>query len=247
MRRLDYADDDANEMCNILTDSQYGGFKKENVALLTNRSATLRTIRKKFTWLERKCGKEDTIVIFYSGHGASEPGTKEEDGLSKYLFPYDGEKNYLYATSLPMGEIEDIFKRLDSERIIFLIDCCYSGAAVSFCKGFTAQGVKTGNMDDKFLKRIAETGKGRIILTASRPNEVSFEHPELKHGVLTYYLIEALKGKADKDKDRAITITEVYDYIYKKVEEKSTELTGLAQHPQYFGSREGKIILTIIK
>ncbi|MDI6735391.1 MAG: hypothetical protein QME42_04210 [bacterium] len=72
---------------------------------------------------------------------------------------------------------------------------------------------------------------------------INYEEPKGDY----YALLIGISDYQDKDKDRSITITEVYDYIYKKVEEKSRELTGFAQHPQYFGSREGNRILTIIK
>ena len=57
-------------------------------------------------------------------------------------------------------------------------------------------------------------GEGRIIMTACDVNEVSIEIPKLKHGLFSYYLIEGLKGVADRDKAGLVTIYELYDYVY---------------------------------
>jgi uncharacterized caspase-like protein len=36
--------------------------------------------------------------------------------------------------------------------------------------------------------------------------------PSLKHGAFTYYLVKGLKGPADKNKDKTITVSEMYYY-----------------------------------
>lgn len=43
------------------------------------------------------------------------------------------------------------------------------------------------------------------------------EKDDLQHGGFTYYLLEALKGAADTDRDGAVTVDEVYRYVSEKV------------------------------
>ena len=43
------------------------------------------------------------------------------------------------------------------------------------------------------LSQASEGGQGRVIITASQSNESSWESHELKNGIFTYYLIQALK------------------------------------------------------
>jgi helicase len=38
------------------------------------------------------------------------------------------------------------------------------------------------------------SGDGRLIVTASGPTEPAYESPLLRHGFLTYYVLEALQG-----------------------------------------------------
>ena len=191
------------------------------------------------THLKNHVAKDDMVIIFFAGHGAIEKDfmSPDGDGLEKYLLPYNADPNDLYATALPMREISRIFERIRSERLVFIADSCYSGASGGRTIGL--MGVRT-NISDAFLERIAG-GKGRVIMTASGANEVSVEKDELQHGVFTYYLIEALKGKADTDKDGLIALDEVFRYVSERV----PLATGHEQHPVKKGVVEGRLILGV--
>jgi uncharacterized caspase-like protein len=130
---LRYAVPDAEAIAEVLTGA--AGFKKEHVLLLTDKTAkppSLRNIKWALgTFLARSAGKEDTVLIFYAGHGAPEvdPRGIEGDGLAKYLAPTDADPEDLFSTALPMDDLQTIFSRIESERVVVFLDTCYSGAA----------------------------------------------------------------------------------------------------------------------
>ena len=97
------------------------------------------------------------------------------------------------------------------------------------------------NLSDAFLDRVSG-GKGRVILSASGANEVSVENDELRQGVFTYYLLEALQGKADFDNDSLVTIDEAFRYVSEHV----PQATGQEQHPVKKGTVEGRLVLSVI-
>jgi uncharacterized caspase-like protein len=138
-----------------------------------------------------------------------------------------------------MGEILRIFTRIQSERLIFIADACYSGASGG--RTISLTGIRS-TISDGFLDRIA-TGKGKIILTASGANEVSEENENLRHGVFTYYLLEGLRGNADTDRDGLITVDEAYRYVSDRV----PEVTSNEQHPVKKGSVEGQLVLGFVE
>jgi uncharacterized caspase-like protein len=138
-----------------------------------------------------------------------------------------------------MREISHIFRRIRSERLIFIADSCYSGASGGRTIGLSET---RASISDKFLDRIAG-GKGRVILTASSANEVSAEDGKLGHGIFTYYLLEAVQGKADTNNDGIITVDETYQYVSDKV----SKATEQEQHPVKKGTVEGHLILNIIQ
>jgi len=239
VRKLKYAVNDAKAFHELLI--SHNKIPEENVTLLIGQKASLTNIRSSLgTKLKNKAGKEDMVIIYFAGHGATERDvmSPDGDGLEKYLLPYDADLQDLYSSALPMREISHIFHRIRSERIIFIADSCYSGASggrtVSFSK-------IRANISDAFLDRIIG-GKGTIIITASGANEVSVENEEFRHGIFTHYLLEGLQGKADTDNDGLITVDEIYRYVSDQV----PRATGQEQHPVKKGSVEGRLILGIV-
>jgi Caspase domain len=242
--RLRYAVPDAEAIAEILIGS--AGFKKEHVLLLTDKTAkppTLRNIKWALgTFLARSADKEDTVLIFFAGHGAPEvdPRGIEGDGLAKYLVPIDADPEDLFSTALPMDDIYTIFARIESGRVVFL-DTCYSGAAGG--RTFASKKRRGAAVDDLFLERLTRS-KGRVIITASQPTEVSLELPELGHGIFTYYLVQGLKGAADLNRDGIVSLQELYEYIELQVSRKSRAVGG-NQHPVMKGELEG--VLPLVK
>lgn len=241
---LKYAKDDALEIYNILTDPKYGNFPKENVKLLLDEKATLTEIKSAMgTFLARKAGKDDIVCIYFAGHGSPEidPTGKADDKLEKFIVPYDAKKNDLFGYGFSMDEIHKIFERLESMRVVFFIDSCYSGHAGG--RTFSRSDVISKNIaiSEKFLEDLS--GEGRIIFTACKPDELALETEELKHGIFTYYLAEGLKGKADLNEDGVVTTDELIKYVSGKVKEKARQLGG-KQNPLKSGTFVDEIPLT---
>jgi uncharacterized caspase-like protein len=236
IRDLTYAADDARAVKKYFIHDL--GIPGKNVFSLINEEATVRAIRSLLgTTLPSKAGKKDTVFIYFGGHGASESNSAspDGDGLSKYLLAYDSVTTDLYGSALPMDEIARIFDRLRAERVLFLVDSCYSGAS----GGRTlSSSYKAITISGNFLARIAQ-GKGRVLLCASEPNEVAQESDKLKHGVFTYYLLDGMKGKADADKDGLVSVQEIYRYLTKRVPVQTRQ----TQHPIMKGEMEGLFIL----
>jgi len=238
-RKLKFAAKDAQAFSDYLI--QNNRVPKENVTLLLNQEATLARVRSALgTHLKNKAGKEDTVIIFFAGHGAAEMDVTnpDGDGLEKYILPYDADLRDLYSTAVPMREVAHIFNRIQSERLIFIVDSCYSGASGG--RTVSVSDLRA-TLSDAFLDRVA-SGKGRVILSASGPNEVSAESERLGHGVFTYYLLEGLRGRADLDKDGAITVDEAFLYVSRQV----PQATDHEQHPVKKGMVEGQLILGIV-
>jgi hypothetical protein len=238
--RLKYAVNDAREFHRLLV--QMNRIPENNITLLLNDQANLSNLRSVLgTHLKEVAGREDMVVIFFAGHGAAEvdSSSAEGDGLEKYLMTWEANPRDLYSTAMPMAEVARILNRIRSERLIFIADSCYSGATGGRTVSTSSIRAK---ISDTFLDRIAG-GRGKVIMTASAANEVSVEKDDMQHGVFTYYLLEALKGEADTDRDGAITVYEAYRYVSEKV----PRATNQEQHPVKKGSVEGDLILSIIR
>jgi hypothetical protein len=241
--RLRYSVADADAIYATLVAS---GFKKENLLLLTDkteRKPTLRNIKWALgTFLARSAHKDDLVMIYFAGHGASEVDQRgiERDGLSKYLVPVDADPDDLYSTALPMDEMQNVLARIEAERVTVFLDACYSGAAGG--RTFASTKTRSVSVDDIFLDRLTRS-KGRAIITASRPSELSIELAELGHGIFTYYLVRGLQGYADSNRDGIVSLQELYEYLAQEVSRKSRQVGG-NQHPMLKGELEGVLPLT---
>jgi uncharacterized caspase-like protein len=237
--QLRYAVQDAKAFAEFLT--EYLGVPQKNVITLLDEQVTLRSMRKSLgVALSRAVGPKDTAIIYYAGHGGTEPdsGNPDGDGLEKYLLPHDAEPKALFGTAMPMSSLQKIFGRIKAERLIFIADACYSGAI----GGRTIVASRRATVSEEFLSRLSG-GKGRVILTASGANEVAKEDPALGHGVFTYYLLKGLKGAGDADGDGYVTVDEAYAYVSKTV----PKATGQTQTPVRKGAIIGQMYLGRVK
>ena len=234
--KLRYADEDAQAIADYFRSI---GVPSDHIRILLDEDATVGAIRQAFGELMGKAKEEASVVIYFSGHGApaSNPTTPDGDGIDKYLLTFEADPDNLYGTALPMDDIAGIFKRLASDRVVFIADTCYSGAAggkTILAKNMT--GSRATPDYERFLSRLA-VGKGRVILTASRGNELSHESPKLKHGIFTYVLLKALHGSADRNGDGFITFNEVCDYVAREVPNYGN------QHPMWKGEASGDLVI----
>ena len=96
-------------------------------------------------------------------------------------------------------------------------------------------------------KDIAEIGLGKhhswkanneknnpryIVFLSSRSDELSAESPLVGSGFLTNGVIKGLRGKADSNDDKKITVMELFKYVHKDV-----QLHNNKQHPQLVTSK----------
>ena len=233
---LNFAGNDAREMYNLLTDLNYSGIPKENIKLLLDEEATRQNIKSAIgKWLRRQAREEDTVIIYYAGHGAP-----EEDGL--YWVTYDADIEDLYSTALDNNNIADMLERVESKRLITFLDTCYSAATVNR-KNRTRQ-VNVEIPWDRFL------GDGRVVMSASNGKELSLELTEYGHGVFTYYLLQGLRGKADgmagTERDGFVEVEELWNYVSTHVTEAAKK-AGNSQTPVFQGVISAGVLLTYNK
>ncbi|HND89689.1 MAG TPA: peptidase C14 caspase catalytic subunit p20, partial [Saprospiraceae bacterium] len=84
----------------------------------------------------------------------------------------------------------------------------------------------------RYYQAFEDADGGIALLMSSKAEELSLEDQGLRQGVFTYYVLQGLKGKADTNNDRLITIKELHAYVYGKVR----EYTAGAQTPVLTGT-----------
>jgi hypothetical protein len=256
---LKYTVSDAKSFYQFLTSEQGGAFPKKNVLMLSDADATKVNLEDAFkNFLPKNAGKDDTVVLFFAGHGTPDTDLsgRSDDGMEKYLVPYDADLQRIAATCIPMSEFSQIFSSIRSRRVVFFLDTCFSGGSAGkgstpdvLTRTFCGQQTSTRGLTitSQFINKLTEgpNGYGKVLLTASQANEQALELPELAHGLFTYYLLEGLSGKADNDGDGFVTLKELYDFLEERVAMHSRR-SGGKQTPMMAGTITGKIVLSRI-
>lgn len=227
---LNYADKDASDFAQFLK-SQERLFRRLHVTLLLNERATSAQVKKELVYGLKRAGKDDTVVLFLSGHGADDPLNPGEF----FFITHDGDPDCLEATGVNLTEMK-FMKRLDTKRAVLIADTCHAG-------GFSMHGVKGVEASFRRLMNQFRESEGKVILTSCRPDELSMEKRGLANSVFTHYLLQALRGNADSNGDGIVSLQEVYGYVY----EKAKDETGGAQHPQLDGRMIGLFPLSLAK
>jgi uncharacterized caspase-like protein len=131
--------------------------------------------------------------------------------------------------------LKNVIYNVKAKKKICVADACHSG---SWNKNSTyaKKSLNAQQATDLYYESLASSGNGIALFMASQSNETSIDDHELRQGLFTYFYIEGLKGNADSDFDRVITIQELYDYVKKKVSSRAVARFGNAQNPVLNGT-----------
>jgi uncharacterized caspase-like protein len=207
LKGLAFSGKDAQDFSNLLLDPNVGRFKASNVHTLTG-EVTTRQVKEDLNWLARSAGEDDLVVIFLSSHGTPRNyDTAEVNYIATSDTQVEPEDD-LFATALPMVELsDDVRTRIKARRTVIFLDTCHSGAAASALPERAAVGAVDSSASMDVLDRIRQ-GVGRVILTSSKPDEVSSEGAPFQNGYFTHFLLQALRQN-----NGMATIDQVYAYM----------------------------------
>lgn len=120
---------------------------------------------------------DETLLFYYSGHG-----TPDIDG-EMYLSTSETDPHLPDKRGYSFNDLTRDIQRSTSNRIVAILDCCYSGAAL----------MTLGTSAINNASRILKDG-GKCILAASQGIEEAYVLEEHKHSLFTYYLLAGLRG-----------------------------------------------------
>ena len=197
-----------------------------STVLLTNVEATRGRIEAELERLTT-CSPDDVVVISFSGHGSR----------NHELVLHDTSLRDLGGTTLPLDMLSSWFSKIPAKRLVLFLDCCFSG-------GMGAKVLQVDAIPRDFrlaahhLDELA--GEGRLILTASMPDEPAYESPKLGHGFFTYHLLQALQGTEEVVESGKVSVYRLLEYVTRRVID-AARLIGRPQHPTLRGRIDGEI------
>jgi uncharacterized caspase-like protein len=199
-----------------------GALPDEQIRVLIDESATRDKILSETRSLFSKADGDDVVMFYFSGHGM--------DGS---FLPRDftGSTNKLLHS-----EIRQIFENSKAKHKICLADACHSGSLDKSNKDM-------GVVIDNYYNAWSTSTGGMVLMMSSKAEETSIEYRGLRQGVFSYYLIKGLKGEANANYDKIVTITELYDYVKKNVQ----DYTGYKQTPVINGKYDRNMPMSVVR
>ncbi|MBB5159349.1 hypothetical protein BJ970_006948 [Saccharopolyspora phatthalungensis] len=174
---------------------------------------------------------DDMVLVYFTGHGI----TDERNKL--HFVTSNSRHDRLATTAVSSAFVSEQLENCRAGTKVVLLDCCFSGA---FPAGFVA---KAAPVDAGLAAQLP--GRGFAIIASSGELEYAFtgEEKTLDKGrsssVFTDVMIEGLRtGKADRDGDGRVEVSELYDYVRDEVAARAQ------QTPTYIGRVSGTIYLT---
>ena len=95
----------------------------------------------------------------------------------------------------------------------------------------------------QYYANLAKSVAGTALLMSSKADETSLESSGLRQGVFSHFLIRGLKGEGDVNKDKVVTIEELFNFINANVR----DYTGNRQSPVIKGTYDPKMPVAVVR
>ncbi|MCA2979260.1 MAG: hypothetical protein INH41_02320 [Myxococcaceae bacterium] len=217
-RALHWAESDAAKVFRLLT--ELGGVDEARGALLQGqpvRAVELAMARLAGQVAEaRRRGEWTEVIVFFSGHG-------------------DLATLHLGDDRLPRATLEAWVKAVPADATLVFIDACRTGPV----RSGASKGLRRAPAFDVRFSRQAGMS-GRVTIESVGADESAQESDDLQSGFFTHHLLAGLRGAADVDRDKRVSLAEAYRYAYHRTVTTSFGAAEAAQHPSMSAELEGE-------
>ncbi len=180
VEKLDSAVRDAQAVREVLV--QRYGFAPGRVTMLLNDQATREAIEDALFAVGKRAGPEDSLFIYYAGHGQTDPDTQRG-----FWVPVDG-KAQSPGTLISNARIRDEIAAMKAKHIYLVADSCFAGTLFGQSRALPP-------LNEKVIARLYQD-KSRWGLT-SGANEPVADTGKGGHSVFAYFFLKLLRENED--------------------------------------------------
>jgi hypothetical protein len=205
--RLRFANSDGESIGRVL--ATLGGVHEGDLIMVSD--ATRASLTQAFAELKTRIAREvrpqlrREVFVYYSGHS-------DEDGL------------LLSGERVTYRELRQWIDSAGAEVRIAILDSCASGSLIR---------LKGGIHRAPFLSDVSTQARGHAFLTASSADEAAQESDRVGAAFFTHFLLSGMRGAADANHDRRVTLNEAYQFAYNETLQRTETSRAGAQHPAY--------------
>jgi len=221
---------DAEDLASKLTSK--AGFRPEHMLLLRDERAQTAQIKNAFRNFVARAKPDDLLLIYFAGCGIHDP----TDPDKIYLASYETQMHQLSETALEVSELESLLSaNVRSRHTLLLFDVAPARSETT--------GLSGSNLINTYLLRLFSKDQGRSVMVSAGPGEV-FREREVGGrlgGMFTRWMIDAIEGKADWNRDRLVTVAEIFRYVSHHVRQE----TNGNQSPRYKIAEESLALASV--
>jgi hypothetical protein len=208
------------------------GFSEDNIIFIENAKKSdfelvfgTREVHqgKLYNWV--KSGRSD-VFVYYSGHGAPDLSSGKA-----YFMPVESDPNYIRIGGYSLDVFYANLSKLPAKSVTVVLDACFSGGSQN--------GMIIRQASPMFIEvEMPVLGGPGALLTSSSGDQISSWYPKGGHSLFTYYYLLGMRGEADTNRDRRITLSEMKAFVVENVPYAARRLYGREQTPVIKGDPE---------
>ncbi len=220
---LAYAAKDAADIAAKLKAQEGVFYAKVNIETLLDGAATKSAIEKQLALLKKRTGPQDTVLVFFAGHGMTSAA------YDFYYLAADSEvdADLLEATAVDGRLIRKILGGLPG-RVVLMMDTCRSGAGIEGAVDMT-----------RATNDMAQDTAGIVMFASSQGREDSLESRDWENGAFTEALLSIIDDPNVYGGDSRLSIPELEEAVTARVSEltegrQNAGMTKYGATPRFF-------------
>ena len=197
-----------------------------------------------FEDIAKKASSEDIILLYLAGHGISTSGDQGDfyflnaDAMSANQEAYRDEQ-IRKETTISTNEWVAWLKEIPALKQVMILDACGSGKAVDNL-------IAMRDIEPSQIKAIdrMKDRTGMYIISGCAADAVSYEASQYGQGLLTYALLQGMKGAALKE-DQYVDVSTILNHARESVPQLAKGIGGI-QTPQLLQPKSGSFDIGIL-
>ncbi len=176
---------DAEAVAAVLRDRY--GFAKERMIELYDDAASRKAVFKAFSNLKREMTKQDSLFVYFAGHGAYEGKIEKGNEIGFWLLADSEDPSIDPSSSIQNNQIRDFFAGYPARHVFLVSDAFFSAKLM---------GKTSALIRGKDAARILYKDKSRWVLVSGK----SFPEPDLAdkskkgHSLFAWHLLKVLEA-----------------------------------------------------
>lgn len=220
IKPVKYANNDANKFKDMLINKL--DVKESEILMFVNENALQNSINYDLKLLFNSLKEDDRLIFYYVGHGF-------HNGITNYLSTYDTNGNTILTTSVPLNNILiDPLRKSDCKNALIFIDACATIIADENERSHLS------NINEEELLILSEEFPNYSIFLSCQVGQSSYSSDQLKNGIWTHHLLDAICGNVPEVmySNKYITDMLLRDYLSSAVADYTMKEQKKEQNPK---------------